>query len=85
VESWLQRRLNSISLRDLNFYTIVFILFFTVIFSSLLIYDEYRQFAMAADKTLFGIHGDSHALKGRLIKIIVEIATLVLFLVFQKL
>jgi signal transduction histidine kinase len=80
VESWLQRRLNSISLRDLNFYTIVFILFFTVIFSSLLIYDEYRQFAMAADKTLFGIHGDSHALKGRLIKIIVEIATLALIL-----
>ncbi len=76
----MQRRLNSISLRDLNFYTIVFILFFTVIFSSLLIYDEYRQFAMAADKTLFGIHGDSHALKGRLIKIIVEIATLALIL-----
>ena len=76
----MQRRLNNISLRDLNFYTIVFILFFTVIFSSLLVYDEYRQFAMAADKTLFGIHGEPHALKGRLIKIIVEIATLALIL-----
>jgi len=76
----LQRRLSSISLRDLNFYTIVFILFFTVIFSSLLIYDEYRQFAMAADKNLFGVHGEPHALKGRLIKIIVEIATLALIL-----
>lgn len=80
MESWLQRRLNNISLRDLNFYTIVFILFFTVIFSSLLIYDEYRQFALASDTTLFGIKGDPHALKGRLIKIIVEIATLALIL-----
>lgn len=80
MESWLQRRLNNISLRDLNFYTIVFILFFTVIFSSLLIYDEYRQFAMAAGDTLAGIQGDPHALKGRLIKIIVEIATLALIL-----
>ncbi len=80
MESWLQRRLNSISLRELNFYTIVFILFFTVIFSSLLIYDEYRQFAMASGDTLLGIRGDPHALKGRLIKIIVEIATLALIL-----
>lgn len=80
VESWLQRRLAHLSLRDLHFYTIVFILFFTVIFSSLLIYDEYRQFAMAADETLIGIRGDTHALKGRLIKIIVEISTLALIL-----
>lgn len=80
MESRLQRRLNNISLRELNFYTIVFILFFTVIFSSLLIYDEYRQFAMAAGDTLVGIQGDPHALKGRLIKIIVEIATLALIL-----
>lgn len=80
MESWLQRRLNNISLRDLNFYTIVFILLFTVIFSSLLIYDEYRQFAMSADETLVGIRGDPHALKGRLIKIIVEISTLALIL-----
>ncbi|MBD3809680.1 MAG: sensor histidine kinase, partial [Sulfuricurvum sp.] len=80
MESRLQRRLNNISLRELNFYTIVFILFFTVIFSSLLIYDEYRQFVMAAGDTLVGIQGDPHALKGRLIKIIVEIATLALIL-----
>jgi signal transduction histidine kinase len=80
MESWLQRRLSDISLRDLNFYTIVFILLFTVIFSSLLIYDEYRQFALASDTTLFGVRGDPHALKGRLIKIIVEIATLALIL-----
>lgn len=80
MESWLQRRLAHLSLRDLHFYTIVFILFFTVIFSSLLIYDEYRQFSMAADETLIGIRGDTHALKGRLIKIIVEISTLALIL-----
>lgn len=80
MESWLQRRLSRISLRDLNFYTIVFILLFTVIFSSLLIYDEYRQFAMAADDTLNGIREDPHQLKGRLIKIIVEISTLALIL-----
>lgn len=80
MESWLQRRLNNISLRDLNFYTIVFILFFTVIFSSLLIYDEYRQFAMVAGDSIKGMSGDEHALRGRLIKIIVEIATLALIL-----
>jgi signal transduction histidine kinase len=80
VESWLQRRLSNISLRDVNFYTIVFILFFTVIFSSLLIYDEYRQFAMVSGDTLRGIQGNPHVLKGRLIKIIVEISTLALIL-----
>jgi signal transduction histidine kinase len=80
VESWLQRRLSNLSLRELHFYTVVFILLFTVIFVSLLIYDEYRQFSSAADTTLFGMHGDPHALKGRLIKIIVEISTLALIL-----
>ncbi|MBN2870170.1 MAG: HAMP domain-containing histidine kinase [Campylobacterales bacterium] len=80
LESWLQRRLANLSLRELHFYTVVFILFFTVVFASLLVYDEYRQFAMAADTTLFGIRGDPHALKGRLIKIIVEISTLALIL-----
>ncbi|WP_294892266.1 MULTISPECIES: sensor histidine kinase [unclassified Sulfuricurvum] len=80
VESWLQRRLAHLSLRELHFYTIVFILLFTVIFASLLIYDEYRQFALASDTTLFGVRGDPHALKGRLIKIIVEISTLALIL-----
>lgn len=77
MESWLQRRLARLSLRELHFYTIIFILFFTVIFSSLLIYDEYHQFLAAGKNTL----GDnSHALKGRLIKIMVEIATLALIL-----
>ncbi|MGD9717141.1 sensor histidine kinase [Sulfuricurvum sp. IAE1] len=80
MESWLQRRLARLSLRELHFYTIVFILLFTVIFASLLIYDEYRQFALASDTTLFGMRGDPHALKGRLIKIIVEISTLALIL-----
>ncbi len=80
MESWLQRRLGTLSLRELHFYTIVFILLFTVIFSSLLIYDEYRQFALASDTTLFGLRGDPNALKGRLIKIIVEISTLALIL-----
>ena len=80
MESWLQRRLANLSLRELHFYTVVFILFFTVIFSSLLIYDEYHQFATAANQTLVGMQGDSHALKGRLIKIIVEISTLALIL-----
>lgn len=80
MESWFLSRLSRISLRELHFYTVVFILLFTVIFSSLLIYDEYRQFALASDQTLFGIRGDVHALKGRLIKIIVEISTLALIL-----
>ncbi len=80
MESWLQRRLSRISLRELNFYTIVFILFFTVIFSSLLIYDEYRQFTTASEDTFAVMRNDPHALKSRLIKIIVEIATLALIL-----
>lgn len=79
----MQRRLNSISLRDLNFYTIVFILFFTVIFSSLVIYDEYREFAKISNDSSFNMHiaeGQLHGLKGRLIKVMVEIATLALIL-----
>jgi DNA polymerase-3 subunit epsilon len=55
-----------------------FVLFFTVIFSSLLIYDEYRQFATASEDTFAVMRNDPHALKSRLIKIIVEIATLAL-------
>ena len=89
MESWLQRRLSRISLRELNFYTIVFILLFTVIFSSLLVYDEYKGF----EKTVYlETVVDSKAitakqpalthdvLKGRLIKIVLEIATLALIL-----
>jgi signal transduction histidine kinase len=89
VESWLQRRLNNISLRDLNFYTIVFILLFTVIFSSLLIYDEYKGFEKTVhletesinDTNISQPQSLSHnAMKGRLIKIVLEISTLALIL-----
>jgi signal transduction histidine kinase len=80
VENWFLSRLSRLSLRELHFYTVVFILLFTVIFSSLLIYDEYRQFALATDDTLIDLRGDPNALKGRLIKIIVEISTLALIL-----
>lgn len=84
----MQRRLASISLRDLNFYTIVFILFFTVIFASLLIYDEYKDFLKAAQNGVQIVEGIplSSSLsyqdlpKTRLIKVIVEIATLALIL-----
>lgn len=84
----MQRRLSSISLRDLNFYTIVFILFFTVIFASLLIYDEYKDFLKAAQNGVEihkGIPLSSSLTyqdlpKTRLIKVIVEIATLALIL-----
>ncbi|MFH0710042.1 MAG: HAMP domain-containing sensor histidine kinase [Pseudomonadota bacterium] len=88
MESWLQRRLSRISLRELNFYTIVFILFFTLIFSSLLIYDEYKDFLKTAQdgvvvtNTLSSIapHSFQNLPKTRLIKIMVEIATLALIL-----
>ncbi|MDD2830140.1 MAG: ATP-binding protein [Sulfuricurvum sp.] len=89
MESWLQRRVNNISLRDLNFYTIVFILLFTVVFSSLLIYDEYKGFektvqletAFINDSNTTQPHALTHnAIKGRLIKIVLEISTLALIL-----
>jgi signal transduction histidine kinase len=89
VESWLQRRLSRISLREFHFYTIVFILLFTVIFSSLLIYDEYKGFAKTVhlevlihnDANISQPHALSHdAIKGRLIKIVLEISTLALIL-----
>lgn len=88
MESWLQSRLSRISLRELNFYTIVFILFFTFIFSSLLIYDEYNDFlktaqhgVQIAQSNLPGAPTSFQDLpKTRLIKIMVEIATLALIL-----
>lgn len=84
MESWLQRRLSSISLRELNFYTIVFILFFTLIFSSLLIYDEYKDFLKAAQNGVeiskVGGMSFQDLPKTRLIKVMVEIATLALIL-----
>ncbi|MDD5051654.1 MAG: HAMP domain-containing sensor histidine kinase [Sulfuricurvum sp.] len=89
MESWLQRRLSSISLRELNFHTIVFILLFTVIFSSLLVYDEYKGFEKTvhletltqSDSNITQSAALSHAaIKGRLIKIVLEISTLALIL-----
>lgn len=80
VENWLQQRLSRLSLRDLHFYTIFFILIFFVIFSSLLIYDEYRQFSKASAQTIVGLQGHPIALKGRMIKVILEISTLALIL-----
>jgi signal transduction histidine kinase len=89
VESWLQRRLDRISLREFHFYTIVFILLFTVIFSSLLIYDEYKGFEKSVHLETYSNseinstqpHPLSHsAIKGRLIKIVLEISTLALIL-----
>lgn len=88
VENWLQRRLSRLSLRELNFYTVVFILFFTLIFSSLLIYDEYKDFLKTEQ---YGIEIGTNNLAGttvnfqdlpktRLIKVMVEIATLALIL-----
>lgn len=89
MESWLQQRLSHISLREFHFYTIVFILLFTVIFSSLLIYDEYKGFAKTVHLEV-AVHSDTNlsqptalthdAIKGRLIKIVLEIATLALIL-----
>jgi signal transduction histidine kinase len=88
VETWLQSRLSRISLRELNFYTIVFILLFTFIFSSLLIYDEYKDFLKTAQNGLeIGKNNSTEAPasfqdlpKTRLIKVMVEIATLALIL-----
>jgi len=90
LESWLQRRLSRLSLRDLHFYPIVFILLFTVVFSSLLIYDEYRGFTKtvhidlpAGNENNLSIqepHALNKAFKGRLIKIVLEISTLALIL-----
>lgn len=88
MESWLQSRLSRISLRELNFYTVVFILFFTLIFSSLLIYDEYKDFLKTEQH---GIEIGKNNLAGtsvtfqdlpktRLIKVMVEISTLALIL-----
>ncbi len=89
MESWLQRHLSRLSLRDLNFYPIVIILLFTVIFSSLLIYDEYKGFEKTVHLEV-AVHNELNvtqsevlghdAMKGRLIKIVLEISTLALIL-----
>lgn len=85
---WFSRRWSQLSLNQVNFYTIVFILFFTVIFASLLIYDEYKDFLKMAQNGVEIPHAIplSSSLtyqnlpKTRLIKVIVEIATLALIL-----
>jgi signal transduction histidine kinase len=81
MESFFERKLSHISLRELNFYMIVAILLVTVIFSSLLIYDEYKDF-LQLHPTLPVDDGLAfkNLPKTRLIKVIVEIATLALIL-----
>jgi len=85
---WLNHQWSKISLHQTNFYTIVFILLLTVIFSSLLIYDEYKDFLKTAQNGIEIVKGVplSSSLsyqdlpKTRLIKVMVEIATLALIL-----
>ena len=85
---WFSRRWSQLSLNQVNFYTIVFILFFTVIFASLLIYDEYKDFLKMAQNgvgmpqtiPLSSSLPYQNLPKTRLIKVIVEIATLALIL-----
>lgn len=84
MESWLQRKLANISLQELNFYTIIFILSFTLIFSSLLIYDEYQDFAKQ-EQVGIAVTANQTVLfedlpKTRLIAVMVDIATLALIL-----
>ncbi|MDP3118821.1 MAG: ATP-binding protein [Sulfuricurvum sp.] len=80
MENWLQLRLSRLSLRELHFYTIFLILILFVIFSSLLIYDEYHNFLTAASHTMTNTQGNPIALKGGMIKIILNISTLALIL-----
>ncbi|MFA5215880.1 sensor histidine kinase [Sulfuricurvum sp.] len=85
---WFSRRWSQISLNQVNFYTIVFILFFTVIFSSLLIYDEYKDFLKTAQSgieinkiaSLNSALSFQNLPKTRLIRVMVEIATLAMIL-----
>lgn len=82
------RKWSQISLNQVNFYTIVIILLITVIFASLLIYDEYKDFIKTAQNGIEIVKGLplSSSLsyqdlpKTRLIKVMVEIATLALIL-----
>lgn len=80
MENWLQLRLSRLSLRELHFYTIFLILILFVIFSSLLIYEEYHNFLTVASHTMTNTQGNSIALKGGMIKIILNISTLALIL-----
>jgi uncharacterized iron-regulated protein len=85
---WFSRRWSQISLNQVNFYTIVFILFFTVIFSSLLIYDEYKDFLKTMQTgieintttPLNSALSFQNLPKTRLVRVMVEIATLAMIL-----
>ncbi|MFZ2968973.1 MAG: HAMP domain-containing sensor histidine kinase [Sulfuricurvum sp.] len=81
MERFFERKLSHLSLRELNFYMIVAILLVTVVFSSLLIYDEYNDFLQLHQNfPLKGALALTNVPKTRLIKVIVEIATLALIL-----
>lgn len=80
MENWLQLRLSRLSLRELHFYTIFLILILFVIFSSLLIYEEYHNFLTVASHTMTNTQGNPIALKRGMIKIILNISTLALIL-----
>lgn len=85
---WFSRKWSQLSLNQINFYTIVFILFFTVIFASLLIYDEYKDFLKTAQTgieinkiaPLNSSLSFQNLPKTRLIRVMVEIATLAMIL-----
>ncbi len=86
---WFNRKWSQISLNQVNFYTIVITLLVTVVFASLLIYDEYKGFentvhleiADQSDANIAKPSSLSHsAMKGRLIKVVLEISTLALIL-----
>lgn len=85
---WFSRKWSQLSLNQINFYTIVFILFFTVIFASLLIYDEYKDFLKTAQTgieinkiaPLSSSLSFQNLPKTRLIRVMVEIATLAMIL-----
>lgn len=55
---------------------VVSILLISVIFSALLIFDEYKQFEQESDGSVLSSSSDLAVLKTKLIKVIVEIATL---------
>lgn len=85
---WFSRRWSQISLNQIHFFTIVFILLCTLIFASLLIYDEYKDFLKAAQNgaefssavSANSVLSGQNLPKTRLIKVMVEIATLALIL-----
>ena len=49
--AWIYRHFNNFSLHQLNSLSIIFILVFTVLFSLLLIHDEYQEFERTLETT----------------------------------